>query len=530
MIDLLDDSTTYRRLKKDPINKITSKVHEMIKSWRESDIITESTYKHLNCTNGNLPRCYGQPKVHKTNFPLRIIVSTVGSPLYNLSCFLHDILQASIPKPNSYIKDSWSFVRAVTNFHIKNSETLVSFDVVSLYTNIPATLVIQSITNRWSHISKKTKMNLSQFLYAIRMVLESTSFKFNDIIFEQIFGSPMGSPLSPILADMVMVDLESHCLGMLNFDVSLFYRYVDDVFAIVPVTEVRTILDALNSYHPRLQFTYELESNGSLSFLDTRVIRDNGVLITNWFRKPTFSGRYLNFFSHHPLKYKVSVINSLVDRAVLLSDARFHNDNLGIINDILVNNGYPFDIINLSISNRLKAICHSQPDTSVTTIPEFKGVLAIPYVKGLSEGISSVLRDLSFKVLYTLPNKLNSIIKKGKDRLDLLKQTQVVYKIDCIDCNAVYVGQTKRHLCTRLREHQRDIRQNPNNLSVVSEHRVSLGHDFDWLHPTVLHCEAHLRKREIAEMIYIKKNSHAINLQRDTENFNSIYDRILNVI
>lgn len=69
-----------------------------------------------------------------------------------------------------------------------------------------------------------------------------------------------------------------------------------------------------------MKFTIEHPGNNSLSFLDTTVTLSQTGITTNWYRKPTWSGRYLNFNSSQPLKYKVYVVNRLVDRALLLSD------------------------------------------------------------------------------------------------------------------------------------------------------------------------------------------------------------------
>lgn len=85
---LLNDHNTYRSIKKDPIKQITSKLSNLIKSWKNNDLIDEFTYRFLNCTNGNLPRCYGLPKVHKADFPLRIIVSSIGSPSISLTTYI----------------------------------------------------------------------------------------------------------------------------------------------------------------------------------------------------------------------------------------------------------------------------------------------------------------------------------------------------------------------------------------------------------------------------------------------------------
>ncbi|XP_071653582.1 uncharacterized protein, partial [Temnothorax longispinosus] len=259
MTDLLKDESTYKKLKKDPIRQISLKLNELVRSWRDSGIIEDTDYKRLNCTNGNLPRCYGLPKIHKNGFPLRIIVSALGSPLYNVASFLHSILHHSIRPPKSHIKDSWSFVREINDIEINTDEVLVSLGVTALFTNIPKELVLRGIEKRWQDISDNTKLNLPQFLHAIELVLGSTSFSFNGDTYEQIFGSPMGSPLSPILADIVMEDLETHCLAMLNFSLSFFPRYVDDVIAVIPKDKIGDVLDAFNNYHPRLKFTHELE-------------------------------------------------------------------------------------------------------------------------------------------------------------------------------------------------------------------------------------------------------------------------------
>jgi len=83
-----------------------------------------------------------------------------------------------------------------------------------------------------------------------------------------------------------------------------------------------------------------------------------------------------------------------------------------------------------------------------------------------------------------------------------MKQTGVVYKIDCNDCNASYIGQTNRHLITRIKKHRSDIKKHSDNFSVVSKHRFTQNHDFDWSNPKILHREKHRKKREIAEMIF----------------------------
>jgi len=152
--------------------------------------------------------------------------------------------------------------------------------------------------------------------------------------------------------------------------------------------------------------------------------------------------------------------------------------------------------------------------------------VTFPYVRNLSEDIKSKLRNM-IDVCFTIPKKLDMVIRKGKDKIDAKRVTDVVYKIDCVNCEMTYIGQTKRHIATRINEHKNNINNSKGNFSVVTDHRLNLNHDFDWQKPIILHKERNRKKREIAEMFFIKKFDNNINLQRDTENLNSIYDSII---
>jgi len=66
MEQLLSDQSTYKEVKKDPINRLRSNINNLVKLWYKGEVIDTLTYKALNCTNGNLPRCYGLPKVHES--------------------------------------------------------------------------------------------------------------------------------------------------------------------------------------------------------------------------------------------------------------------------------------------------------------------------------------------------------------------------------------------------------------------------------------------------------------------------------
>jgi len=90
----------------------------------------------------------------------------------------------------------------------------------------------------------------------------------------------MGSPLSPIIVDLVMCDLEENILNSLNIKPILYYRYVDDIIISASKEEIHDILRKFNCYHHRLKLTLETEANRCLNFLDLslKVEKNNRIL------------------------------------------------------------------------------------------------------------------------------------------------------------------------------------------------------------------------------------------------------------
>ena len=107
----------------------------------------------------------------------------------------------------------------------------------------------------------------------------------------------------------------------------IFYkRYVDDIFLICNKKDIKKFTDTFNNYNPNIKFTIERENkqNNSINFLGVTVYRNSDShASTNWYRKTTCSGRYLNFLSHHPIKRKIAIIYKLTDNCILLADKNF---------------------------------------------------------------------------------------------------------------------------------------------------------------------------------------------------------------
>lgn len=123
----------------------------------------------------------------------------------------------SIPPSNSHTKNSFEIYNALSRKTLDDTISLASFpDVTSLFTNISLDLALREIKKNWTYIERATKIPQKKFLSAVKFVLSFTFFTFNNTIYQQTFGTPMGSSLFSIITDIVMRDLEEEILGKYN--------------------------------------------------------------------------------------------------------------------------------------------------------------------------------------------------------------------------------------------------------------------------------------------------------------------------
>ena len=189
---------------------------------------------------------------------------------------------------------------------------------------------------------------------------------------------------------------------------------------------------------------------------------DNSIK-TNWFRKNTYSGRFLNYFSNHPLQHKIGIIKNLVDSAILLAGKSFRNENLDIIKNYLELNNYPKNIITKHINKRIIEL-------NIDIEKKVKDkIITIPYYGTISENIKRVLNKYQINAIHRINSKLNKFVRLGKDPVSCSDKKNVVYKFNC-KCGKTYVGQTKRPLHIRREEHKNNIKLNSKYHSVISKH------------------------------------------------------------
>ena len=135
ILHLLSDQNTYKNLKIDPTPTLQTKIIAILLSLKKiKNKLPQKIYNLLCCSNGITPQLYGLPKIHEPGIPLRPIVSFYSSATYQLSKHLCCLLSPLVGNSSSHISNSSNLIIFINQQQL-DDEILVSFDVVSLFTN-----------------------------------------------------------------------------------------------------------------------------------------------------------------------------------------------------------------------------------------------------------------------------------------------------------------------------------------------------------------------------------------------------------
>ena len=307
MVNLLSDVKTYKEVQRNFLQSLQKQTYTILNNLNNNGFLYKKFHKNsLTQSDTMLANCYGLTKIHKNDVPLRPIISLINSPTYTLAKILYQELKNSITKPLSHINNSFGLKEKLKDIVLDDDYRLLSLDVTSLFTNIPCQLVLNSLDRQAVSVHGKCNIPLDEIRSCTTFLVNNTFFTFNGKIYQQIYGIPMGSPISPLFADIVMEDLERDCLQILKEKhdciPTFYFRYIDDTIICVKKEHIDSVIKVFNSYDQNLKFTHELEVDNRINFLDLSLIRNNRKIITNWFQKPTSSGRLINYFSNHPTK------------------------------------------------------------------------------------------------------------------------------------------------------------------------------------------------------------------------------------
>ncbi|BHF81339.1 hypothetical protein SprV_0702446900 [Sparganum proliferum] len=346
---------------------------------------------------------------------------------------------------------------------------MVSFDVVSLFTSIPTGLAISTIDEllqeKYDDIDQQLKR--THITRLLELCLR-TFFTFGDRVYEQKKGTPMGSPLSGLIAEAFLQRLER--LVFRSFSPQFWARYVDDTFVVIKRNDVQDFKVLLNSIFPDIQFTMEEVNNNQLPFLDVNVARTvSGRIRKTVYRKATNTRRIVQFRINHPIGHKRICVRTLFQRVQShCRDDDWKKEEAKYLHSLFTVNGYPRSFIRE---------CRRKTTRQRSDGEKPKFWLAIHYVKNVSEATARILNPFGIGVAHKPESTIRQQIMKPKDPLPATEQSAVVYSIPCQNCNARYVGETGKRLCTRLHEQQLAVNRE-DKLSLVYGHMQQEKHSF----------------------------------------------------
>ncbi|XP_050498525.1 uncharacterized protein LOC126886857 [Diabrotica virgifera virgifera] len=480
-------------LDRNPLNKLITNLKNTLSKHKDFLQLHKTKEKTFILSNPQIPRLYGLPKIHKPNVPMRPVVSFYNTPVVTLSKFINSILQSTITLQPSYsVKNSTDLVNKLSVLNLPRDFFLVSFDVSNLFTNVPRDETIPLVEDLLIK-SNINRVSIPHLLDLLKFCLSQDFFTFNDIIYRQAQGLAMGNPLSPLLADLFLNNLEvnifdNNSSNQNSFQKILYwFRYVDDVLAIIDgnSTDAENILYLLNNLHPAINFTLETESNKSINFLDLTLTRMDSKLIFSVFRKPTQTDHTIPRSSNHPFQQKMASFYCYIHRllSLPLSDTNF-NSELDIIKQLAYSNGYSptlvDNILNKLRSKRNRSLAYNPVLNNSTTAVMYRSISYIGYP---SDNIAKILNNIpNLKLSFKCKENIKSIFSHTKDKIGKTSKSGI-YKLSCGDCPVTYVGRTMRPLETRIKEHLSKIDKSSfGNHLHASKHNFSPQRDSRILH------------------------------------------------
>lgn len=490
MHTIIDDPLTFHIIDTDTTLINEDRLTNTLRRLKKEQFITQEEYS-LARSVGSMPaRLYGLPKLHKDGVPLRPVMSATKTVGYGLGKMLTRRLDHLRQRP-FVVKDSFDFVDKIKR-STKTDKMMVSFDVKSLFTNVPLTYTINlildrlhptCIINKCQHRPRtrqcKACRHREDFNILLRAATSDVQFIFDGKIYVQHNGVAMGAPLAPIIADIFMTHLETSLMDQLEqIGVSEWFRYVDDTFVLLePNTNINNVLDLLNGFHPSIKFTHEVEKVGSIAFLNVKVIRSltsKQTLMNNQeptfcfnttiYRKETFTGLMTNWHSFVPFSYKKATVTTMVQQAIAIcSTYALLADELNEIRNICQMNDYPIDFVNTRIGIGLSKFLKptkDEPELPVAGCNKRRMYVEIPYIgnqtellkKKISQLTSETPPDLDLRYVAKPPHSIKSLFPT-KEPVPKHLQSDIVYAAKCKDCGDTYAGKTERQFGRSLREH-----------------------------------------------------------------------------
>ena len=527
------NQNTYKIISKDPTNTIKNKLINILKTIKTKSGLGTNIYKSMYPTGCIPPKFYGLPKIHKPDTPLRPIVSSCGSVTYGVAKELAKILKPLVGKSPHHINSTQDFVEQARQFKLEPGECLSSYDVSALFTSVPidpALNIIKDLLDKDTTLKERTVMEVGDIILLLEFCLKNTYFSFQGQFYEQVEGAAMGSPVSPIVANLYMEYLEQKALSTAPHPTPFWGRYVDDTFVIHKEANKQGFLQHINSVDPAIRFTVEdNKEDGSIPFLDTIVKPEvDGSLSISVYRKPTHTDQYLQWDSHHHLSAKFSVIQTPSHRAsTVCSNPELLPKEKEHLRKALTKCNYPkwaLDKVEKRLnksSSQVNDRGNHNAQSANQGVPS-KGHIVIPYTQDLCESIKKICGRYGIQTHFKGGRTIKNLLVSPKDKDPMVNQSGAIYWYQCGDlgCDDEYIGETSRTFGERYKEHLKAP-------SAIHHHSSQTGHTTNHNNFQIIGREGQNLARNIKESIYIRVNNPSLNNNIGKFNLSHIWDRVL---
>ncbi|KAL1447597.1 hypothetical protein WDU94_009868 [Cyamophila willieti] len=388
-----------------------------------------------------------------------------------------------------------------------------------MYGNIPNPELLEILNNNdFNNYEHKEEL-----IHLIQLCLKQNYFQFNDQFYCQTDGLPMGSPLSPILANIYMNHFENKILqeSKLKNNVISWLRYVDDILVIWSSSnrQLENFKNDINKINDNIKFTLE-HGGKEINYLDLTINIENNKLKTKIYRKPTYADAIIPADSFHPWKYKTSAIESFIYRAIkCTTDIEDLKHEIQTIRTIARNNGYKPETVNQIHNKVINNITRSEEERNEKQ--KFAG--SIEYVGKDTKKIIKIFKQHNINVTTKSAKSVFSKVKNNPSNNQDNTKNSGVYQISCTECNTSYIGETGRQFNTRFKEHHADF-IHERRKSLFAEHFNHTKHTYN--PPTdnfkILRNENKYRKRKVLEELEISKaRKNNIDLMNGMNEFKS---------
>ncbi|KFD47298.1 hypothetical protein M514_11808 [Trichuris suis] len=150
--------------------------------------------------------------MRKPGAPFRPIISTINSTTTELSRYLKKITKPLTGKEPSFVKNSRILARELRDWPLASDEILISYDVKELFPSIPishALKLLFDLLSKDDTLFDRTKLNPFHITKLTSFCMrEGNYFHFDDKFYKQVNGAPMGSPVSPVLVEVLIESVE----------------------------------------------------------------------------------------------------------------------------------------------------------------------------------------------------------------------------------------------------------------------------------------------------------------------------------